>query len=143
MGWFSFNGKIGRKDFIIRLIAICVSIAGVFYLAADTIANTIGLKGYIIVKSAIASLMVILCIPSITKRLRDIDWTIQLAWLYFAAAIFSVQNIVLFSLHVLGETFISATTMVPFFVINIAAFAVLLVLIFKRGVLSGERSNSP
>jgi uncharacterized membrane protein YhaH (DUF805 family) len=120
-----------------------VSIAGVFYLAANPIANAIGLKGYVIVKSAIASLMVILCIPSITKRLRDIDWTTQLAWLYFVAAIFSVQNIVLFSLHILGETFISATTMVPFFVINIAAFAVLLVLIFKRGVLSGERRNSP
>jgi uncharacterized membrane protein YhaH (DUF805 family) len=135
MDWFSFDGQIGRKLFIIRLIAICVSIAGAFYLVGDLIANTIGLKGYVIAKAVVATLMVILCIPTITKRLRDIDWTTQLAWLYFAAAIFSVQNIILFSLHVLGETFISATTMAPFFVINIAAFAVLLVLVFKRGVV--------
>ena len=138
MNWFSLNGKIGRKDFVIRLIVIWVSIVLAFYLASDAIANSIGLKSYFILKSAVVSLIVILCIPSITKRLRDINWTTQLAWLYLTAGIFSVQNIILFSMHVLGDSFISATTLVPFFVINIAAFVVLLVLIFKRGGQSRE-----
>ena len=143
MNWFSLSGTIGRRDFALRLLVICVSLALGFYLASDAIESGIGLKGYVLLKSAFASLMVILCIPSITKRLRDINWTTQLAWLYLAAGLFSVQNIILFSLHVLGVKFISATVMTPFFVINVAAFAVLLVLIFKRGVLSGEHSNAP
>ena len=143
MNWFSLGGRIGRRDFALRLLVICVSLALGFYLFSDTIESAIGLKGYVLLKSAFASLMVILCIPSITKRLRDINWTTQLAWLYLAAGLFSVQNIILFSLHILGVKFISATVMTPFFVINVAALAVLLVLIFKRGVLSGEHRNAP
>lgn len=143
MNWFSLNGTIGRWEFVRRLLVICASLALVFYWASDAIESAVGLKGYVLLKSASGSLMVVLCIPSIMKRLRDINWTAQLAWLYLAAGLLSVQNIILFSSLVLEVRFISATTMTPFLVINIAALAVLLVLVFKRGVPPSGRSTAP
>jgi uncharacterized membrane protein YhaH (DUF805 family) len=135
MDWFSFNGQIGRKVFIVRILVVCVTLGLLFYVASDLIYEAMITKGYFILKSTIESLMVVLCIPSVVKRLRDINWTTQVAWLFAIAGIFSVRNITLVAIYVLDDKFIPATVMVPIFVIYAAAIAILLVLIFKPGKL--------
>ncbi len=138
MDWLSFNGTIGRKDFIVRVLLIWISIGLAFYLASDIIYGVAKTKGYFITKSTVESIMVFLCIPSVVKRLRDIDWTTQVAWLFVITGIFSVRNIMLFSVYIAEDKFISATVMVPIFVIYAAAIAIFLVLIFKPGKYLNE-----
>lgn len=141
MHWFKLSGKLGRKDFLVRVIVIAISFWLLFFLSSPLLLTAFDAHGYFIIRAAFSTLAVIVCLPLIAQRLRNISWTIQLVWLFAAAAVLSLPNVTLFALYALDEHFISAVLVVPILVINAAAFGLFLVLLFKRG--SGDLSTQP
>ena len=143
MDWFLFQGVIKRKTFVVRLLVIWLVSISVFYLASNMIQQGLGIKAYFISKSIAELLIILLCLPSLVKRLRDIGWSIHVAGLFVLAGIFSVRNYSLFGLYVADNQFISITALLPGLAINLASLLVLLVLIFKRGSTGNGNAFQP
>jgi len=133
MDWFIPRGKIGRKDFAIRVLAIMVISGGIFLLVSDLILRSFGSLGYLTFKSFVGLLIIALSLPTIIKRLRDINWPIQVATVFVFAGIFDIRNLVLVNTVIGKDNFIPVTIVAPSAILSISMLCVFVVLLAKKG----------
>ncbi len=143
LDWFSYKGVIGRKTFVIRILAIWIVCASIFYLVSDVIELGLGIETYLFSKSIVEFLIIVLCTPTITKRLNDINWSLYLLGIFVLAGVLSIRNYILFGLYADKDSFISVITLLPGIAIGIAAIFLMLVLMFKKGCLGYEEAIQP
>ena len=130
MDWITFKGQLDRKHFIIRVLTICFVLIALFYFSSNIIQSYMGIKKYLIFKSFVEFSMVLLCLPSIVKRLRDIKWPIYFCGLFVLTNILDLRNIVL-----IGASLSPIQTYI-LIGLDLITLIILLFLIFKKGQLN-------
>jgi uncharacterized membrane protein YhaH (DUF805 family) len=135
MDWITFKGKLNRKHFIIRVLTICLILIALLYLSSNVIQSYIGIKNYLILKSFIEFTMILLCLPSIVKRLRDIKWPIYFCGLFVLSNIVNLRNFVL-----IGSSLSPIQTYI-LISLELITLLILLCLIFKKGQLNYNETN--
>lgn len=137
MNIFTINGELNRINFFIRILLIWSAFAVLFYLSSGALEQMLGVKGYLILKSIVEIIIVLLCIPSIIRRLRDINWPVSLSTLFILIGILSIRNFLLFGININPTLFYLISTL------DIIAFILLLILIFKKGDNRNENKIHP
>ena len=132
MNWFSLSGEINRVTFIIRLLIIWFVPALLFFLASELIQDALGMKSYLISKSALEMVIMLLSSPSIMKRLRNINWSTKWVWIFIVLPVLNIRNFILFEWDLSVFRLYSITI----FMIVISIFS--LFLLFKKGNASIE-----
>ncbi len=137
MDWISLKGQIGRKDFVIRLLIIWLIFAALIYIGYSTIGNRVEVKTLLVFRSIAEFFMMLLCLPSIIKRLRSINWSIYLAGLFAIAGLFDLRNLILLGMSISKiETYILIT-------FNFLVLVIFLILVFKKGKNSNVQIAYP
>lgn len=143
MSVFSSRGKINRRDFAIWILLVWLVVSIIYYFVGSLLSPEGGAGGYLVLKSVIEITAIIVCLPLVIKRLRDIGWPIKLAVVFVFAGVFSLRNYALAALYLTSDNFISASAMLPGLVFNVVALIVLLFLFFKPGAIYSNHRNQP
>ncbi len=136
MDWITFKGQLERKNFVIRVLSISLISIMALYFSSHAIQGYIGIKNYLFLKSFVEISIILLCLPSIVKRLRDIKWPIYLSVLFVLMNIFNVRNFLLVGISVSPIQFYILTGL------DLICLFILLCLIFKKGQLNHNEVNS-
>ncbi len=137
MDWISLKGQIGRKDFVIRLLIIWLIFAALIYIGYSTIGNRVEVKTLLVFKSIAEFLMILLCLPSIIKRLRSINWSSYFAGFFVLAGLFDLRNLILLGMSISS---IQAYILIAF---HFIVLVILLILVFKKGKNSNVQIAYP
>ena len=132
--WFRLSGKVGRKEFIFRVLVIITGVTLVYNLIRIYLLSTDATIARLISLSVSQLTIVILCMPSIIKRTRDINKNTQSSLIFIIAWFFGLPNYAIYALIFTDNGFIPATATAPGFITNIVAFIFFFFLVFKRPV---------
>ena len=135
MDWLSFKGTIVRTQFLIRMVTILSLSYLILYFAYSFIPVSTDKIIYLTTKSAIDLFITLICLPTIVKRLRSINWSVNLAGIFFVICIFNVRNVLLVASNVSPMQFYLISS------IEVVSLIILLCLLFKKSVGANENTN--
>jgi uncharacterized membrane protein YhaH (DUF805 family) len=127
MDWLSFRGCINRKKFAFRIVTIWVIFVIPFYVFENTLTENLDIKSFMILKLIIELIIVFVCIPSIIRRLREIEWPVFLSLLFLLSTVLSIRTLLLLGIQETAFIFYSS---IFFGIISLIIFPFLL---FKKG----------
>lgn len=134
---FTFNGTLSRTGFVIRLFLFLTIIPAAFWLAIsyiykkDGVINSIGITNIESLQFIVELITILLCIPLIIRRLRDINWEVKISrnlhiFMISAGLIIIFLSITIPEIEIgILESFL----FMPFFYL----YYIFLVLFFKKG----------
>jgi uncharacterized membrane protein YhaH (DUF805 family) len=137
MDWLSFKGKINRKQFVFRVLSIWIFFAAIFYLFRPVLLEHLDVKSLLVFKSVTEIVIILLCVPSIVKRLREIKWPVILSLLFIVSTTLNIRTLILLGVQETPFIFYSSICL------GVASIVVLLFLVFKRGISNSHEELLP
>ncbi len=140
----SVRGELGRTDFLVGIIGIYLLVTAALYVLNGGILVDIQPTTWLVSKSLSELFIILLWLPLIIRRLRDLGWPVYWALIMLVPWSTSFRHVILYDIHFDdGMADAGVPLLWAGFFSLVAAFLLLIILALKKGRLDQIASKEP